>query len=122
VSTTGSSRETSSSDVASFGSRERGEGDGSDNQSHGNEWWDNDSWGPEVVERDGTDQEELFEMNVLETALLEAGYASAIPSLTQGRESDEEEIVLIEEDGTGESDDFSLPGKFWHISFVDTEC
>ena len=110
MSTPGSSRGESNSDVSRYGSRERGEVNESDNHHRGNQWWDDNSWGPEVVERDETDREEFLAMNELETALLEAGYASALPLITQSHES-EEEIVLVDEDGTGESDDFGLPGN-----------
>mgnify|MGYP006950762306 FL=1 len=111
MSTPGSSRGESNSDVARYGSRERGEGNDSDNHRRGNQWWDDNTWGPEVVGRDETDQEEFLAMNELETALVEAGYASSLPLPTQSHES-EEEIVLIDEDGTGESDDYGLPGNF----------
>eukprot|EP00249_Psilotum_nudum_P016194 c25707_g1_i2 orf=379-1479(+) len=81
--------------------------DGQQNGGGGSDWWEDDSWGPI---QDGED-DVLLGMEDLETALLEAGYASATWLGTQNSDV-EDEAVTFQEDastGRGERVDPGLP-------------
>ncbi|KAI5080001.1 hypothetical protein GOP47_0005480 [Adiantum capillus-veneris] len=86
---------------------EQGRESSSDHQHHGDEWWEDDTWGPGVVGRIDAEQEAFLAMEELETALLEAGYAAAVP-LTSTLDSGEE-FTAVNEDLANESDGPDLP-------------
>lgn len=103
----GSSTEASSSSAGELAREDSSERDSGSDHQHANEWWDDDTWGPGVLGREDAEENAFLAMEELETALLEAGYAAAVPSLTQNLDT-EEETIAIHEDG-GETDDPGLP-------------
>ncbi|MCO5559983.1 hypothetical protein L7F22_013587 [Adiantum nelumboides] len=99
---TSSAQEISREDMS-----EQGRESSSDHQQHGDEWWEDDTWGPGVVGRAEAEQEAFLAMEELETALLEAGYAAAVP-LTSTLDIGEE-FTAVNEDLADEIDGPDLP-------------
>eukprot|EP00250_Pteridium_aquilinum_P010910 c19710_g1_i1 orf=317-1564(+) len=79
-----------------------------DHRQHGDEWWDDDTWGPGVVGGGDAEQEAFLAMEELETALLEAGYAAAVPLMTSVLDA-EDEFTAANEELAGEPDGHDLP-------------
>lgn len=111
IRTTGSSAEASTSSMGELireDSSEHERESGPDHQQHGDEWWEDDTWGPGVVGRGDTEQESFLAMEELETALLEAGYAAAVPLVTSTLDA-EDEFTAVNEDLAEETDRPDLP-------------
>lgn len=87
---------------------EQGRGSSSNNQQHGDEWWEDDTWGPGAAGRADAEQEAFLAMEELETALLEAGYAAAVPLMTSTLDA-EEEFTAVNEELAEEPDGPDLP-------------